>query len=163
MTDAFGIDALLTLVTRSLGFQLLREIEQAKIHLSDAQITPLKFNHNTIGIHETITRTKFEELIGPEIEAVDSGVRQILHDAAIKPEQVDVVLRTGGMSAVPAFTDLLAAIFDRSKIRSLELLTSVAVALSALPAIRTAGGQSSRGRGVLALSSNRSAMWLDAC
>jgi hypothetical protein len=52
-------------------------------------------------------------------------VRQILHDAAIKPEQVDVVLRTGGTSAVPAFTELLAEIFDRRKLRSLELLTSV--------------------------------------
>ena len=64
-------------------------------------------------------------MIAPEIEAVDSGVRQILHDAAIKPERVDVVLRTGGTSAVPAFTALLADIFDRRKIRSLELLTSV--------------------------------------
>jgi hypothetical protein len=35
------------------------------------------------------------------------------------------VLRTGGTSAVPAFTELLADIFDRRKIRSLELLTSV--------------------------------------
>ncbi len=72
-----------------------------------------------------ITRYKFEELIAPEIEAVDSGVRQILHDAAIKPDRVDVVLRTGGTSAVPAFTELLSDIFDRRKIRSLELLTSV--------------------------------------
>ncbi len=120
-----AIDALITLVTRNLGFQLFREIEQAKIRLSEAQLTPLKFDHSGIAIHETITRYKFEELIAPEIEAVDSGVRQILHDAAINPDQVDVVLRTGGTSAVPAFTELLADIFDRRKIRSLELLTSV--------------------------------------
>jgi hypothetical chaperone protein len=120
-----AIDALITLVTRNLGFQLFREIEQAKIRLSDAQLTPLQFNHSGINIRETITRYKFEELIAPEIETVDSGVRQILHAAAIKPEQVDVVLRTGGTSAVPAFTDLLAEIFDRRKLRSLELLTSV--------------------------------------
>ncbi len=120
-----AIDALLTLVTRNLGFQLFREIEQTKIRLSDAQATPLHFDHSGIVIRETITRYKFEGLIAPEIEAVGSGVRQILHDAALKPEQVDVVLRTGGTSAVPAFTDLLAEIFDRRKIRSLELLTSV--------------------------------------
>jgi hypothetical protein len=120
-----AIDALITLVTHNLGFQLFREIEQAKIRLSDAQRTSLKFDHGSINIRETITRYKFEELIAPEIEAVDGGVRQILHDAAIKPGQVDVVLRTGGTSAVPAFTELLADIFDRNKIRSLELLTSV--------------------------------------
>jgi hypothetical protein len=120
-----AIDALITLVTRNLGFQLFHEIEQAKIRLSDANLTHLNFDHDNIHIRETLTRYKFAELIAPEIEAVDSGVRQILHDAAIKPEQVDVVLRTGGTSAVPAFTNLLAEIFDRSKIRSLELLTSV--------------------------------------
>jgi hypothetical chaperone protein len=120
-----AIDALITLVTRNLGFQLFREIEQAKIRLSEAQLTPLHFKHSGIDIRETITRSRFEELIAPEIEAVDSGVRQILHGAAIKPEQVDVVLRTGGTSAVPAFAELLADIFDRRKVRSLELLTSV--------------------------------------
>jgi hypothetical chaperone protein len=123
--DPTAIDALITLVTRNLGFQLFHEIEQAKIRLSDAPLTELKFNHDNLYFRETITRYKFEELIAPELEAVDSGVRQILHDAAIKPEQVDVVLRTGGTSAVPAFTDLLSEIFDRQKIRSLELLTSV--------------------------------------
>jgi hypothetical chaperone protein len=120
-----AIDALITLVTRNLGFQLFHEIEQTKIKLSDALSAVLTFEQSGLSLRETITRYKFEELIAPEIEAVDSGVRQILHDAAIKPEQVDVVLRTGGTSAVPAFTELLAEIFDRRKLRSLELLTSV--------------------------------------
>jgi hypothetical chaperone protein len=120
-----AIDALMTLVTHNLGFQLFHEIEQAKIRLSEAQLTPLTFDHGNINIRETLTRYKFEELIASEIETVDSGVRQILHDAGIKPDQVDVVLRTGGTSAVPAFTELLADIFDRRKVRSLELLTSV--------------------------------------
>ena len=120
-----AIDALITLVTRNLGFQLSREIEQAKIRLSDALTTPLTFEQSGIHIHETISRYKFEDLIAPETEAVESGVRQILHDAAIEPDRVDVVLRTGGTSAVPAFTELLAEIFERRKIRSLELLTSV--------------------------------------
>jgi hypothetical chaperone protein len=124
-SDPAAIDALLTLVTRNLGFQLFREIEQAKIRLSEANVTALNFNHDNIHIRETFTRYKFEDLIAPEFEAVEAGVRQILHDAAINPDQVDVVLRTGGTSAVPAFTDLLAGIFDRSKLRSLELLTSV--------------------------------------
>ncbi len=120
-----AIDALLTLVTRNLGFQLFREIEQAKIRLSEAHLTELQFHYADIHIHETLTRYKFEDLIAPEIAAVETGVRQILREAALDPDQVDVVLRTGGTSAVPAFTELLAAIFDRRKLRSLELLTSV--------------------------------------
>jgi hypothetical chaperone protein len=120
-----AIEALLTLVTRNLGFQLFREIEQAKIRLSDAQFTELKFAFANIDIRESLTRTKFESLIALEIKAVEAGVQQILREAAIDPDQIDVVLRTGGTSAVPAFTELLAEIFDRRKLRTLELLTSV--------------------------------------
>ena len=73
-----------------------------------------------------MTRLKFEELIAPEIEAVETGVQQILREATIEPERVDVVLRTGGTSAVPVFAELLSNMFDRhNKLRSLELLTSV--------------------------------------
>ena len=120
-----AIDALLTLVTRNLGFQLFREIEQAKIRLSDAHLTELKFNYDNIHIRETLTRYKFEDLIAPEVATVENGLHQILRDAAIDPDSVDVVLRTGGTSAVPAFTELLVSIFERRKLRSLELLTSV--------------------------------------
>ena len=120
-----GVEALLTLVTRNLGFQLFREIEQTKIRLSSAHLAELKFNHTNIHIREAMTRLKFEELIAPEIEAVDMGVQQILREANIKPDQVDVVLRTGGTSAVPVFTELLSDQFGHNKLRSLELLTSV--------------------------------------
>jgi hypothetical chaperone protein len=120
-----AIDALLTLVTRNLGFTLFREIEQAKIRLSNTYATDLKFSFANIDIRENITRHRFEELIAYEVETVEAGVRQILREAAVDPERVDVVLRTGGTSAVPAFSDLLSTIFDRRKLRSLELLTSV--------------------------------------
>jgi len=120
-----GVEALLTLVTRNLGFQLFREIEQAKIRLSSAHLTDLKFNHSNIHIRETLTRLKFEDLIAPEIATVEAGVQQILREANLAPDRVDVVLRTGGTSAVPVFTELLSNQFGHAKLRSLELLTSV--------------------------------------
>ncbi|MBI5566720.1 MAG: Hsp70 family protein, partial [Chloroflexi bacterium] len=120
-----GVAALLTLVTRNLGFQLFRKIEQAKIRLSTAHLAELKFKHADIHIRETLTRLKFENLIAPEIATVEAGVQQILREANLAPDRVDVVLRTGGTSAVPVFTELLSNLFGHSKLRSLELLTSV--------------------------------------
>src|SRR5512143_4099572 len=73
--DPQAIEALRTLVTRNLGFQLFREIEQAKIRLSDAQLTELKFTFANIDIRERLTRLKFESLIAQEVKAVDAGVR----------------------------------------------------------------------------------------
>ena len=120
-----AISALRTLVTRNLGFTLFREIEYAKKRLSDKHITTLDFAYEDIAIHETITRRDFEKLIVAEIEKAEAGVRHTLAAAALEPSQIDVVLRTGGTSAVPAFTALLERIFGEEKLAEMDLLTSV--------------------------------------
>lgn len=131
-SDGKAVSALQTLVTRNLGFKLFREIEQAKKRLSKEQVTRLDFVYGDIEIHETITRERFEWMIQKEIELVEEGVRNAVADAGLKPSQIDVVLRTGGTSAVPAFTSLLAGMFGENKLRQIELLTSVVGGLAIL-------------------------------
>ncbi|MBI4789143.1 MAG: Hsp70 family protein [Chloroflexi bacterium] len=137
-----AISALRTLVTRNLGFTLFREIEQAKKRLSDKFITPLDFVFEDIDIHETITRRDFEKLIVEEIEKTEAGVRETLAQARLEPSQIDVVLRTGGTSAVPAFTALLENIFGEEKLAQMDLLTSVVGGLAIIA--YEGGGHKSR-------------------
>jgi hypothetical chaperone protein len=120
-----SIAALRTLVTRNLGFKLFREIEQAKKTLSDKWITPLGFTHDEIDIHESITRKQFEGMIVQEIDRVEKGIGQVMADAGVTSSDVEIVLRTGGTSAVPVFGSLLERLFGEDKIRDLDLLTSV--------------------------------------
>jgi len=124
-SDPKAINALETLVSQNLGFKLLAEIERAKRRLSEAPVTTLDFVHGDIEIHEKITREKFEGMIHEEIQLVEEGIRRVVADAGLKPSQVDVVLRTGGTSAVPVFTRLLATVFGKEKLREMDLLTSV--------------------------------------
>ncbi len=123
--EARGIAALRALVTRNLGFTLFREIEQAKKRLSDKPITPLEFVRDQVAIHETMTRADFESLIQREIEQVTEGVKNTLDQAGLNAAGIDIVLRTGGTSAVPAFTRLLAGMFGAEKLAEMDLLTSV--------------------------------------
>jgi hypothetical chaperone protein len=123
--DRRAIHALETLATRNLGFKLFTEIERAKKRLSTEPATTLDFVHDNIQIHERITRPQFEVMIRDEMSHVREGVWQVLDDAGLAPSQIDVVLRTGGTSAVPAFTRLLALIFGEEKLREMDLLTSV--------------------------------------
>lgn len=123
--DRRGIAALRTLVTHNLGFKLFREIEQAKKRLSDKHITTLRFEYEDIHIDETITRRDLERMIVKEIELVEAGVRHTLDLAGCKPADIDIVLRTGGTSAVPIFSSMLEDIFGEEKLTELELLTSV--------------------------------------
>jgi hypothetical protein len=112
-------------VGHNLGFGLFRAIEQAKKRLSSEPVTKLDFAYGDVAIHELVTRGRFESMISQETRAVWSGVQQVLDDAGLVPSQIDAVLRTGGTSAVPAFTRILAAVFGESKLRSMEMLTSV--------------------------------------
>ncbi len=120
-----GIDALKTLVTRNLGFMLFREIEKTKKSLSEKYLAPLDFQREAIAIHEQITRREFEAMIQDQVALAEQGIRTTLELAKMQPDEIDVVLRTGGTSAVPVFANLLAEMFGDEKLAELDLLTSV--------------------------------------
>ncbi|HEX2619907.1 MAG TPA: Hsp70 family protein, partial [Phototrophicaceae bacterium] len=119
------IDALQTLVSKNIGFSLFREIERVKRDLTDKLSTELHFIYEDIRIYEIITREKFERLITPEINQVRTGIQQVMAEAKVQPGEIDVVLRTGGSSLVPAIVELLSGIFGREKLTELDPLLSV--------------------------------------
>jgi hypothetical chaperone protein len=117
--------ALETLVTQNVGFSLFREIERTKKALTPNLMARLDFEHEHIRIRERILRRDFEELIAPEVTQVRSDVMSVLKDAGTHAEQIDVVLRTGGTSLVPAYVHMLQDIFGADRIREMDPLTSV--------------------------------------
>lgn len=119
------VEALETLVSQNVGYRLFTEIERAKIALSASILARLEFRHGPIKIRDTITRVQFEEMIAEEIAHVKAGVLDVMRQAGVQPAQVDVVLRTGGSSLVPVFTNQLARIFGAAKLRQMDPLTSV--------------------------------------
>ncbi len=119
------IDALQTLISKNVGFSLFREAERVKRELTHADSAELHFVYDTISIHETITRTQFETWIRPELRETEAGVRQVLAEAGLAPRDIDVVLRTGGSSLVPAFVHLLTGIFSEGQLYEMDPLISV--------------------------------------
>ncbi len=117
--------ALETLVTHNLGFQLFKEIERVKKQLSSEISATLSFKHEDIHIERTFNRRRFERLIANEVELVQEGINHVLAGADLKPCDIDVVLRTGGTSLVPAFGDLLESIFGTEKLVDIDPLVSV--------------------------------------
>ena len=72
-----------------------------------------------------LTRDRFEQLISRELNDAREGVCTVVEEAGLTPDDIDVVLRTGGSSAVPAFVNMLAGIFGEEKLTELEPLVSV--------------------------------------
>jgi len=117
--------ALETLVTQNVGFKLFQEIEKTKKALTSDLRVRLTFQHGAIDLDERILRSDFEAMIAPEIAEVTRNIRAILKDAHMRPDQVGVVLRTGGTSLVPAYARLLQEFFGHDKVREMAPLTSV--------------------------------------
>ncbi|MFN8371567.1 MAG: Hsp70 family protein [Anaerolineae bacterium] len=127
-----AIDALHALVTKNLGYSLLRDVEHAKRDLTSRMHTTLQFQHDVIRIRELLSRPRFEQLIRHELKAAEQGITDVLNDAGVRAEEIDTVVRTGGSSLVPAFIEMLTRLFGASKLREIDPLTSVAGGLGVI-------------------------------
>ncbi len=117
--------ALETLVTQNVGFKLFREIERTKKALTPDLMAHLDFEYEHIDIHERFLRRDFDEMIAEHVATVERDIHIVLSDTGMRPENIDVVLRTGGTSLVPAFVHMLESVFGHDKIREMDPLTSV--------------------------------------
>jgi hypothetical protein len=126
------IDALRALVSKNLGYSLIREVEHAKRELTTHLHTTLEFHRDIIHIREMFSRSRFEQLIRRELKATEQGIQEVLREAGVRADQIDTVVRTGGSSLVPAFVEMLTRIFGASKLREIDPLTSVAGGLGVI-------------------------------
>src|SRR3954462_7876166 len=102
-----------------MALQRLKEAaEKAKIELSTAMETTVNLPFITADqsgpkhLQETITRSKFEQLIGPLVEKCRKPVLDALKDAKLTPEQVAEVVLVGGSTRVPMVARLVKELFN---------------------------------------------------
>src|SRR5438270_5654962 len=101
-----------------MALQRLKEAaEKAKIELSSAMETTVNLPFITADasgpkhLQETITRSKFEQLITPLVEKTRKPVLDALRDAKLNPEQIDEVILVGGSTRVPMVKKLVKDLF----------------------------------------------------
>src|SRR6266567_461314 len=102
----------------AMALQRLKEAaEKAKIELSGAMETTVNLPFITADqngpkhLQETITRSKFEQLITPLVEKCRKPVLDALTDAKLKPEQIEEVVLVGGSTRVPMVARLVKDLF----------------------------------------------------
>jgi hypothetical chaperone protein len=107
------------------AYAFYRSIEDAKIALSAEKFARIDFQRPGIDISIPVRREEFEQLIAPAMDAVTDCILRALDDAGVEPQQVSLVLRTGGSSSIPAFVRILEETFDPSVIRERPVYTTV--------------------------------------
>ncbi len=124
------LEALLTLIQKNYGWDLFQEIERGKITLSSDLATRLQFRRETIKIDEPLSRKQFEAIIAGRLRLIGEEMDRTLEMAGVMTDRVDVVIRTGGSSLIPAVQTMLERKFGPQKVNKQEVFTSVVTGLA---------------------------------
>jgi molecular chaperone DnaK len=102
----------------AMALQRLKEAaEKAKIELSSAMESTVNLPFITATqdgpkhLQETITRSKFEQMINTLVEKCRKPVIDALKDAKLNPEQIEEVILVGGSTRVPMVKKLVKELF----------------------------------------------------
>eukprot|EP00397_Hematodinium_sp_SG-2012_P009174 GEMP01009250.1.p1 GENE.GEMP01009250.1~~GEMP01009250.1.p1 ORF type:complete len:643 (+),score=187.49 GEMP01009250.1:49-1977(+) len=103
-----------------LAVQRLREAaEVAKIELSSSMTTDINLPFITADqsgpkhLNVKVTRAKLEQLADPLLSRTRIPCQNCLKDANIKKDEIDEVLLVGGMSRMPAVTELVKELYGK--------------------------------------------------
>lgn len=122
--------ALLSLIDNKYGFKLFKDIEHAKKMLSEHEAHLFTFTGEDINLRENITRKRFGRSIRDYIQEIDEGIGIVLENAELTEKDIDVVIRTGGSSQVPAVVEILTNRFGAAKVESYDAFLSVVSGLA---------------------------------
>jgi hypothetical chaperone protein len=124
------IRALRCLIQRNYGYPVVREVEAAKKRLSSAQESRINIEKEDIVIHEKLARDEFAHIIEDQLEVMLETLEEAEARAGFSPEDIDLVLTTGGTSLVPAIRQMLEKRYGRSRVQERATFTSVASGLA---------------------------------
>lgn len=111
------------------AYNFFRAIEGAKIELSSAADTTITFRRPRIALSIPVARAEFEAFVKGNLDRVDDQIDRALKEANIHSRDVDLVVRTGGSSRIPAFVERLAERFGAQKLAERDAFSTVALGL----------------------------------
>jgi len=115
------------LITHNYSYLVFQQIKAAKADLTEQEETVLDVPELDVSI--TFTRTQFEDLMRDVLRDIDAIVDRVLAEAKLSPDDITVVIRTGGSSQIAAVRRLLDRKFP-DKVTEHDPFTSVAAGLA---------------------------------
>lgn len=116
--DREAIERLFLLIEDQQVFSFFEAIEGTKRRLSDSDQTDFKFDYPGLEISVPFLRQEFELWATTTREKIFASLDDCLKQAAIKPEQVDLVCLTGGSAKVPLIRAELQRRFGEAKLQT---------------------------------------------
>ena len=123
----FKFRRLRELITQNFGYLVFQTIKEFKARLSAQEEAVLDIPE--IDVEVRLSRGGFEALIADLLAQIERAVEHTLRLARLPADAIDVVLRTGGSSLIPAVHGILEARFPR-RVVDHDPFTSVAAGLA---------------------------------
>ena len=124
------LSALKALVFNDLAFSFYNAVEGSKIALSKDGATVIRLQDRELDIWELYTRYQFEKDIQRHREQIENVLLDAVAASGLEPEAVDVVVKTGGSSNIPVFSEMLASVFGQQRFKTSSTFSSVAAGLA---------------------------------
>ena len=117
LKKSLGINRFEDIWTVQEGIELMTQIKDAKEALSRYEFTTVAFEKGNLSMNVEITREEYELAITSYLMDIRNVVNQCLSDAGLGPNDIDIVVLSGGSSLTPAVQKLLGEIFGNNKIQ----------------------------------------------
>jgi len=124
------LKALESLIFNDLAFSFYNMVEATKISLSNSGVAVARMKEKDLDIWELYTRVQFEKDIQEHKEQILQVLMETVSASGMEPGQIDAVVKTGGSSNIPTFSELLARIFGPEKVKSSDIFNSVTAGLA---------------------------------
>jgi hypothetical chaperone protein len=119
------LKALESLIFNDLAFSFYNMVEATKITLSTQGAAVARMKEKDLDIWELITRSQFEKDILEQREQIEQVLMGTLAASGLEPGQIDAVVKTGGSSNIPIFSEMLDRIFGPDKVKASDIFNSV--------------------------------------
>lgn len=119
-----------SLIFNDLAFSFYNQVEAAKITLSSQGAAAVALNTQGLDLWELITRVQFENDLQIYQEQIETMLLDTLAASGLEPGQIDAVVKTGGSSSIPLFTEMLGRIFGPQRVVASNAFSSVTAGLA---------------------------------
>ena len=124
------MNALQGLIYNDLAFTFYNRVEAGKIALSNDGATVISMEDKDIALWELYTRYQFETDIYHYLIDVEKVLLDTIAKSGLDLDEIDAVVKTGGSSSIPLFTEMLVRIFGKEKVKQSNSFTSVVAGLA---------------------------------
>jgi hypothetical chaperone protein len=124
------LKALEALIFNDLAFSFYNMVEATKIALSDQGVAVASLKEKDLDIWELYTRSQFEKDIREFSQQIERVLVDTIATSGLDMEQIDAVVKTGGSSNIPMFSEMLARLFGAEKIKTSDVFNSVTAGLA---------------------------------